>query len=105
VKMSVKSFARKMQDKLDGRVRQLKQMPLSEIEGLPAYSDEGIFIEHKEFTLATWKEQHEDGTLEIVVQAYRRGFLGIGIMIADGFLMGQDGEIRPLPDEIRWKYC
>ena len=94
-----------MEDNLRLRLEEIKQMPVSEIVKLPEYSDKEIGTLRKPFTLSTWKIQQEGGMIEIVVQAYYYHFLGMGTMMADGFLMDSSGTFLTLPDEIRWKYC
>jgi len=99
-----------MLEVLNNRISEIKQYSLSEILAMPAYSDKEIAnINTKSFTLATWKNQRDDGNVEIIVQAYYAGWcyrlFGAGTMMADGFLIDSQGKILPLPDEIRWEYC
>ena len=90
------------------RLEQIKQIPVSEIKKMPSYSDEEVKINDKLCTLAIWKNERDDGMIEVVVQIYYTGwgyrFFGAGMMTADGFLINTDGEFLKLPDEIRWEY-
>ena len=98
-----------MYKSLQEHLEEIKQKPFSEILEMPSYSDKVIKVNDNSFTLATWKNQQEDRTLEIVVQEYYTGWayrlFGAGKMMADGFLIDSNGNISVLPDEIRWKYC
>lgn len=94
-----------MNDSIKKRIEDIKRMPASEIAQVPEYSDEQVVSKGKKFTLAIWKERQEDGGIQIVIQAYYHKFLGIGIMMADGFVMDKTGSFLPLPEKKRLEYC
>ena len=93
-----------MEEHLQGKIRELKEKSFSELSSLPEYSDDEIMFDRRPFTLAVWRKQEND-TLQIVIQAYYYRFLGMGTMLADGFLLDSSGTTLPLPDDIRYEYC
>lgn len=101
-------LANGMEKCLQDRLAKIKQMPLNEIKNMSSYSDEIVKIANKSVTLAIWKNQRSDGTIEVVVQIYYKGWgyrlFGAGMMTADGFLIDTEGRFIKLPEEIRLKY-
>jgi hypothetical protein len=97
-----------MENALKKRIEEIKQLPFLEIKGMPSYSDEEVEINNKLCTLAIWKNQRDDGMIEVVVQVYYTGLayrlFGAGMMTADGFLLSDAGRFLKLPEEVRLKY-
>lgn len=95
-----------MDEALNRKLVDIRRLSLAEIELLPEYSDEIIKTDKgKKITLALWCNKCEDNVIQLVVQVYHRGFLGCGMMVADGFLIDASGDISKLPEEIRLEYC
>ena len=86
------------------RIGQLKSMSYSDLAALPSHSDIQESDGDKAFTLATWVDQEEDGTLQVGVYTDYTGFLGIGTSAHDGFLMATDGTIEEMPCEMQVKH-
>jgi hypothetical protein len=103
--MNTKNTIQATMSKILGQhVAELKQLNASDLKKIPEYIDVDIPINDKSFTVATWKSYEEDRII-IVVQAYSYGFLGMGTMMADGFICLPNGGKIQLPDRIRWEYC
>ena len=94
-----------MKNSLSHRVNELKSQSVDELNNLPEYSDCEILVGGKKFTLATWRKPVQVGEVQIVVQAYHHHLLGIGTMMADGFVYTKDGHVQPLPENVRLEYC
>jgi len=105
----VSKLAKDIEKCLEEHLDEIKQIPLPQIKELPSYSDKEIKVNDKLCTLAIWKNQRNDGTIELIIQIYYAGWgyrlFGAGMMTADGFLIDTEGNFLKLPDEIRWKYC
>ena len=99
------NLSKAMEEKLSVQIDKLKNLPVDEIRNLPEYSDEEVTIRKKLCTLAIWKKITTDNMTQVVVQVYYRGYLGMGIMMADGFLVDSDRAFLTLPEETRLEYC
>lgn len=76
-----------MQDAIDSRLAELKELPFEELSLLAGYKGESVKHGRKAFFVSVWKDSVSDKHLRIVVQVYRHCFWGIGCMEAQGFLI------------------
>jgi hypothetical protein len=81
---------------IDDKIVELKRCSYTDLQQLPKCSEEVRTVNESTITLAIWKDEVEERTLRIVVQAYRRSsFPGlVGLTQADGFRMRPDGAIN-----------
>ena len=86
-------------------LERLSNMSLREAMQLPEYQELQQTLGEKKRSLSLYAIPNaEDGTVKVVLQNYRHRFLGIGYMIADGFLFAPDGKVNRLPEEELWEY-
>lgn len=84
------------------QLARLAALSFDALTALPEVQSEEIVINGKRFTLSIWHDLLESGEHRIVVQACKRGFLGLfGWMQADGFAVNSHNERRSLTDEER----
>jgi hypothetical protein len=81
---------------VQNRIDELSRKSFAELSTLPEEARERIVDNGKSSTLTIWHDPLGSGEHRIVVQMYRPGFLGIGRMFAEGFVVGSDGGRRPL---------
>ena len=96
-KSDLESFRRELE--------RLSLLSLEEARGLPEYQEPEETVGQKGRTLDLYAIPNSDnGTVKVVLQNYRHRFLGIGYMVADGFIFEADGKVSPLPEEELWEY-
>ncbi len=88
-----------MNDLIESRLSELKEKPFAELSELDAYQAEKVRKGGKVITVAVWKDMVGGSELQIVVQTYRRWFLGIGKMDAEGFKVNDCGVVQDLKKE------
>lgn len=88
-----------MNDLIENRLSELKGKPFSELSQLEAYQAEKVRRNGKVITVTVWKDMVGGSELQIVVQTYRRCFLGIGKMDAEGFKVNNFGVVQDLKRE------
>lgn len=93
-----------MKELIENRLLELKEKPFSELVELEPCQSEQVSNNGKRVIVSVWKDEVGEGELRIVVQAYRRWFLGIGKMDAQGFLSSRSGEIRDLSKEDLYEF-
>lgn len=93
-----------MIDLYKNRLSELKKRSFDDLCKLEDYQGEKVAVNGRTYTLAIWKDVIGDNELRVVVQIYRRLFLGIGKMDADGFRMSKGGKITPLTKEELYEF-
>jgi len=93
-----------MDARLKKSIEELKTIHFSEIELMPEYSDIEEIEGKVKFTVATWVKRLADGSMQVVVQAYKYACLGMGTMLAEGFVIETNGNVRSLPEEVLFEY-
>jgi hypothetical protein len=78
------------------KLKQLESLSYSEVESLPRVLTEEITIEGKRATVSIWHDALDQGAHLIAVQAYTPWLLGIGRMVAEGFVINADSTRRSL---------
>lgn len=86
------------------RLAELSSKSLNELAALPAVSSEDVVRGGKKYVLSVWHDALEAGEHQIVVQAYKHWFLGIGTMRAEGFRINSKNERRSLTEEELWPF-
>lgn len=84
-------------DIVDTLVEEMKKKPFSELRALPDRTDKQS---NKRQSVAIWCDKsNEPAEVKVVVQLYERRFLGMGLMYAQGFIMTQSGDLKPLTQD------
>ncbi len=83
---------------------ELRAKPWDVLRDLPDHTHLPSPAVLAKFSFSLWRHNRSDGSLRIVIQRYRRYFLGIGRMSAEGFVVRDDGRIEPVPKEEMWEY-
>lgn len=83
---------------VSGRVSRLKSMTPSELTVLPPVSSEALILRGTQVTLSVWHDLIGATDHRIVVQAHKPGVL-VGRMHAEGFVINDRGETRPLSQD------
>jgi len=92
-------------DSFRRELERLSNLSVSEAMELPEYQELKETLVEKNRSLSLYAVPNpDDGTVKVVLQNYRHKFLGIGYMIADGFLFESDGKVSQLPEEELWEY-
>ena len=78
------------------KLRQLELMSYSDVATLPKVRTEEVIINDKKLILSVWHDSLDNGAHLVAVQAYKPWFLGIGRMVADGFVINSDSTRRAL---------
>jgi hypothetical protein len=92
-------------DSFQRELERLSLLSLEEARNLPEYQELEETMAQKGRTLGLYAIRNwENGTVKVVLQNYRHWFLGIGSMVADGFVFEADGRVIPLPEEELWEY-
>ena len=94
-KASINAF---IADAVSARVGRLKIMTMPELTALPPVSSEELSVGGKRVTLSVWRDLIGASDHRIVVQIHSPGLL-VGRMHAEGFVINQRGEVRPLSQE------
>lgn len=85
------------------RVNELSRLSFEEISRIPEVVEEKFRIDQKNYSWIEWRDQLPGGAVQVVVQVWRRGWLGMSKQLgADGFVASPSGEVRPLTSE-EWK--
>lgn len=87
-------------DAVSARVGRLKGMTRPELTALPPVSSEELSLDGTQLTLSVWHDLIGSSDHRVVVQAYKPGLL-VGRMHAEGFVVDQRGEVRPLSKDER----
>lgn len=82
----------------------LRACSFAELCELPKQQDINGPPGERRVTYCTWVDVLEDGAVRVVVQAYRRRWLGFGKMGASGFEMTSEGSIRDVPESEMYEY-
>jgi hypothetical protein len=85
------------------RLERLRKLSFIELGGLPEVQEETERVGKHELKVTTYRDVLPDERLRIVVQVYLRRFLG-GSITADGFIVGSDGDHKPVPEEMIWEF-
>ena len=86
------------------RLAALSAKSFDELAALPSVSSEDVVLDSKKFILSVWHDALESGEHQIVVQAYKPWFLGIGKMRAAGFRINSRNERQALSEEELWPF-
>ena len=82
------------------RVKELSRLSFEEARQLPEISESKFRIARKNYSWIEWRDQLQTGDQQIVVQVWRRGWLGTSRQLArDGFVVSPSGASRPLTSE------
>lgn len=93
------SITQMMNDLVKNNLEVLFQKKFEELAILPENSSEGIMLLGKKVTLSIWHDVLTSHEHRIVVQAYKHGILGTGMMHAEGFAISNHDEKRSLTQE------
>ncbi len=102
--MKKKELYEDMRKSMAALVQDLRGKPYAALVLLPKYADQERTIGRWSYKLATWRDELEDGQVQIMVQAYYHWFLGIGSMMADGFRKGRDETVTDVPQNVRYEF-
>ena len=90
------------------RLETLSRMTHFALCSLPSHTTEEVVIEGRNSRITTYRENLEDGRVQVVVQAYiPRGrwlFFRSADVLADGFHKRESGGVDPLPDKLRYGF-
>jgi hypothetical protein len=81
------------------RVQELTTKSFNELAALPSLASEDLVLNNKKHTLSVWHDTLESGEHRIVVQLYKHGILGVGRMLADGFVIDSTNHRRSLSQD------
>jgi hypothetical protein len=81
------------------RLAALSAMSFDELAALSSVTSEDLVLAGKKHTLSVWHDILESGEHRIVVQLYKHGILGVGQMLAEGFVIDSRNERRGLTQE------
>jgi len=93
-----------MEQAVQRKLSELMEMQFDELRQLEAVSMERFISGKSRLLLTIWKEMKSENEVEIVVQAYRPWFLGLGKMYAEGFRMMCTGGRRELEESELYEY-
>ncbi|MGI6389874.1 MAG: hypothetical protein ACOX7Q_06705 [Kiritimatiellia bacterium] len=93
---------KEMVERVERQEAAIRSKPIADILSLPEYSDVQI---DERTTLAMWHIISDDGTHQIIIQGYYKGFLGTGAMHATGFIVDSNAKVAALPEKVRLEYC
>jgi hypothetical protein len=87
------------------RLDALSHKSFDDLADLPDMSSEELNFERTKVTISVWHDILPSRDHRVVVQAYKRGFLGLwGHMFVDGFVVTARNEKRALNPEERWPF-
>jgi hypothetical protein len=86
------------------RLHAVSHKTFDELSKLPEMSSEELVFRSRKVTVSVWHDVLRSGDHRIVVQAYRRGWLGIGRTYAEGFVVNSREEKRALAPAERWPF-
>jgi len=78
------------------KLEALRAKSFEELSVLPGVTSEEISSGDQRLTLSVWHDALNPDEHRIVVQLYKPGALGVGRMLADGFVINRRDEKRPL---------
>ena len=87
------------QELIDKRKTLLRTKNYEELSNFDGCKSEQVVIDGKKFIETIYKDQIGSQKIRIVIQIYRYIFLGMGTTYAEGFTIGEDGEIKDLKEE------
>ncbi len=75
------------------RLKDLLSADKDDLVSLPDQASDEVTIDAEKFTLSVWHDKSSDSEHRIVVQAYKRQFMGIaGKVYAEGFILNDRDE-------------
>ena len=81
------------------RLAALRQNTYSELAALPDHETDTLKSGEYEVKLTTYRDDLDDGRLQIVVQSYFHIRLGFGRIGADGFTISNDGTTQDMKEK------
>jgi hypothetical protein len=97
--MSSKNISNLITASIRERRDALSHKSFDDLTHLADLSSEQLNLNGTKVTISVWHDNLPSGDHRIVVQAYKPGFLGIGRMQADGFVVNARDEKRALTVE------
>lgn len=82
------------------RLEHLRLLTFAEVMTLPEQHKQVELTEKGEMTVTTYRDLLPDGRVRIVVQRHHRLVLGMGKIMAHGFIITPDGTRTPVPQEM-----
>ena len=95
---------RKDLEVLNKELGKLRARSFSEISQLPDYSELPEASTDKKHKIAVWKDSLSEDKIRVVLQSYRRHFLGIGTVYAEGFIFNADGKVTSVEKDKLWSF-
>jgi len=89
---------------VENALRELRACSVGELRKLPKQENIDGPSGERRVTYCRWVDVLEDGAVRVVVQTYRKRWLGFGKMGASGFEMTPDGSIRRVPENEMYEY-
>jgi len=89
---------------VEGVLREHRESSIEELLELPKQQELNASPAERGVTYCRWVDSLGDGAIRVVVQTYRKSWLGIGKMSASGFEMTPDGSIRNIPEDDMYEY-
>ncbi len=82
------------------RVQEMSKLSFEEASQLPEISESKFRIGRRNYSWIEWRDQLPSGDQQVVVQVWRRGWLGTSRQLArDGVVVSPSGANRPLTSQ------